>query len=127
MKTYDATIRTLTTYAIVAVKARTPAAALTKARALWDANDGSLSFESIDPTSEEPDAIEIEEARGGGYERVALWQSADCALRLAAPDLLAALMLLVDTFAPDHERDFEGMGLTHFAIARAAIQKARAG
>lgn len=43
---------------------------------------------------------------------------------LAALDLLAALRMMVDTFAPDHEGDFHGFALKHFQIARAAIAKA---
>jgi hypothetical protein len=46
---------------------------------------------------------------------------------LAAPELLEALALMVETFAPNHEADFKGMKLTHFNIARAAIAKAKGG
>ena len=45
----------------------------------------------------------------------------------AAPDLLEALTLMVNTFAPDNENDFEGCNLNHFREARAAIAKAKGG
>ena len=86
MPTYPADFRTDADYAIHTFEARSPQAALKKARAFHDERTEELMFQSYDgghPVNE----IAVHDA--GGNE-VALWRDDDLRLRLAAHDLLDA-------------------------------------
>jgi len=87
MKTYTVHFRTDADSAIEEFKARSPQAALRKARAFYDDHAEELLFTEYDgglPVNE----IEVFDANGTG---VAIWYDDEMRLRLAAGDLRDAL------------------------------------
>jgi hypothetical protein len=89
MPTYTATFRTDSGYAVEAIVASTPQAALAKAQSLLDARPDELAFGRYDDWGP---VNEIEIADDDTFD-LALWRSPDWQLRLAAPALLEAVKL----------------------------------
>jgi hypothetical protein len=127
MPKYTATFRTDADYAEQVFTTRTPKAALALARRFHEDRPEDLMFEEY--TNGMP-VDEIEISRDGDV--LAVWRSGDLNQRLAAPDLLAALMAptqaaqtVIDSWA---HGDLAGAvnGLDHtIKAARAAILKAQ--
>ena len=127
MPQYTAIFRTDADYAERMFEARTPKAALAKARRFHENQPEDLMFEEYDggmPVNE------IEISRNGDV--VAVWRDSDLRLRLAAGELLAALEVQTEAAQTVIDAWEKGdlaaavNGLDHcLAEARAAILKAR--
>lgn len=121
MPSFTAYFRTDADFATREFTARTPKAALQKARAFYEKRGAELMFESYDgghPVNE----ISIFDEGG---DEVALWQDDDLRMRHAAEDMLEALELCVDCLA-ELARDDDGMpSVSALLQARAAIARAK--
>jgi hypothetical protein len=122
MKTYTAYFFTDANYASYDLAAETPEQALAAARALDEADDGSLYFTTYDDA---PPVNQIEILDEDG--EVAEWLDDDLRLRLAAGDLLAALELCVDCLGDLARLDDGTPSISALNQSRAAIAKAKGG
>ena len=86
-KTYRAEFFTAADYAVRTVEAETPEEALELARRFYDDDSGELDFRSYDDNAG-LDYIQIWDSKRGTLAR---WETDDCRLRQAAPDLYKAL------------------------------------
>jgi len=121
MPTYTVDFRTDADYAIRKFTARSPQAALKKARAFYDDHTEELMFQSYDgghPVNE----IAVRNADG---REVALWQDDDLRLQHAAGDLFDALELCVYCLAELSRLDDGTPSVSALNQARAALAKAR--
>jgi hypothetical protein len=122
MKTYIVTLRAPTRWTEQTIRARTPQAALTKARKAVDADPFSFDWEPY-----EHDSIEMLEevvvCDSEGTE-LATWLSDDCRQSLAAGDLLAACEMAVERLRLN---DCEGEEGKFIAVLESAIAKAKGG
>lgn len=109
-------------YASTDIEADTPEHALATARALDEADDGSLYFTSYDDA---PPVNQIEIFDEDG--EVAEWQDDDLRLRLSARDLLAALELCVDCLVDLARLDDGTPSISALNQSREAIAKAKGG
>jgi len=92
MTVYTAIFRTADTWATADITARTPEQAMRKARALAEKDIDALDWCTYDPSSVPLEEIEI----SGPHADGPVWQSAELALRLAAPELLETLDGMAD-------------------------------
>ncbi len=124
MTEYYAHFRTDAEYALYNFEADSPEQALQLARELYECKHCPLEFDTYDGGFMPLDEIEISGPEG---DQLAVWQSDDMRLRLAAPELLNALEYC-ERVLRDHEQydDGEGSAENEAAVmARAAIAKAK--
>jgi hypothetical protein len=119
--TYRAEFFTAADYAVRNFEAASPQEALLLARQFFEDNLIELDFRSYDDNAG-LDEIEVWDTVGGAR---ATWQSDDYRLRQAAPQLLAALKLIL----PHHAAFLTGAGADlrqceDYQTARAAVAKA---
>ena len=120
-KTYRAEFFTAADYAIRNFEAKTPEQAIELARRFYEDNIIDLDFRSYDDI-EPLDQIEVWDQKTG---KRASWQSDDCRLRKAAPELLAALRDIL----PRYTEFLRGVGADpaqceDYQRANAAVAKA---
>jgi hypothetical protein len=119
--TYRAEFFTAADYARRNFEAGSPQEALHLARCFYDDNLIDLDFRSYDDNAG-LDEIEVWDTAGGAR---ATWQSDDYRVRKAAPQLLAALNLILPHYAAfltGAETDLKEC--EHYQTARAALAKA---
>lgn len=92
MPTYTAYFRCDTEWAEREFTAATPQQALRKARKFYKQSWGELAFQTYDSSCQAVDEIEVCDAED---DPVALWQSDDLLLRIAAPALLESARKVV--------------------------------
>ena len=121
MPTYTAEFFTDADYATHTFKARSPREALKKAHTFCDEHTGTQMFEH---SIRRHPFYEIAVRDAGGAE-VALWLDDRLRLRLAAGDMLEALVLCVDCLADLARLDDRTPSISALNQARAAIAKAK--
>jgi hypothetical protein len=124
MTQYNAHYRTDAEYALYHFEADSPEQALQLAREFYEHNSHALQFDPYDGGFMPLDEVEISSHT---EDQLAVWQSDAMRLRLAAPELLAALEYC-ERVLRDHEQydDEEGSAESEAAsMARAAIAKAK--
>jgi hypothetical protein len=124
MTEYNAHFRTDAEYALYHFEADSPEQALQLARELYDTNAHALQFDPHDGGFMPLDEIEISGDKG---DQLAVWQSDDFRLRLAAGELLVALVYCEQVLRDHEQYDDEGDSAESEAasMARAAIAKAK--
>jgi hypothetical protein len=125
MPTYTVTFRSATRWAEQTIRARTPRAALTKARQTFDADPLSLDWEDY-----HHDGLEMLEeivVSDDSDAELAAWLSEDARLCLAADDLLEALALCENALSDLARLDDGTCSVSALHAARAAIAKAKGG
>jgi hypothetical protein len=123
MTTYTVILRSATRWAEETIRAKTPAAALTKARRALDSDPLSFDWEAY-----HSDGIELLEEIVVSDEQgaeLATWLSDDCLRHLAAEDMLAALELCEDALSDLARLDDGTCSISALHSARAAITKAK--
>ena len=95
MTTYTAYFRTDADWASKTITAKTPEAALAKARAFYDQRDGELLFQEYDGGS----PLNEIEISGPDGDELAVWRDDDLRLRLSSRDMLEALELCEEVLA----------------------------
>ncbi|HTV87580.1 MAG TPA: hypothetical protein VME41_01055, partial [Stellaceae bacterium] len=120
MPTYTVKFRTAVDYATRDFMARSPRAALKKARAFSDEREDDLIFERYDG----PHRVNEIAVRNAEGREVALWQDDDLRLRLAAGDLFDALELCVDCLSELSRLDDGTPSVSALDRSRAALAKA---
>jgi len=123
MTEYNAHFRTEGDYGLYHFEADSPEQALQLARELYERNPFAIEFDPYDG----PLPLDEIEISGDEGDQLAVWQSDDLRLRLAAPELLKALEYC-ERVLRDHEQydDGEGSAESEAAVmARAAIAKAK--
>ena len=126
MTIYTAYFRTDAEFASHEIEADTPEQALRLARALWDSDSDRLDFESYDMAMP-LDEIEIADEEDS---ELAVWQSEDLRLCLAAQDLLDALQQAVQALNEAPRFPVPGLLSDSYKIAAIcdrAIAKAKGG
>jgi hypothetical protein len=124
MTTYTVTFRSATRWAEQTIRARTPAAALAKARADFARDPLSLDWESYDSDIKVLEEIVVTDERDA---ELATWLSEDARRCLAADDLLDALELCEDALSDLARLDDGTCSVCALHAARDAIAKAKGG